>query len=113
MFLLWESPSFLALAGYPDKAKVVLDSMRIANGKPDVSIDFKVPAVTIGTRGGMARQLGVVFGRPMLYSTITVCLSCFVLNFVMYGCLYSMPQVLPKVNMGVTPAMGLMVGCLW
>lgn len=116
MLFLWESPSFLACRGYHDQAKDVLRNMRHFNGCHDVPIDFKPPMVVGPSNGaydGFARQLSIVFGPKMIYSTITVCYSCFVLNFIMYGCLYSMPQVLPKVNMGVSPALGLVVGCLW
>lgn len=115
MFWLWESPSFLALHGKTDQTRAILDKMRWMNGKEHVPIDFKPPVQVQRANAfeQMSRQMGVVFGKSLLYSTITISFSCFVLNFVMYGCLYSMPQVLPKVDMGVTPAMGLVVGCFW
>lgn len=113
---LHQSPSYLALHGHYDDAKAVLISMRNNNGKPaDLSVEFRLPPAvehksyseTVG------KQIGIVFGSKLLYSTITVVYSCLTLNCIFYGCLYAFPQVVTEVDMGSSPAMALLMGALW
>mmetsp|Transcript_106073 Transcript_106073/g.298203 ORF Transcript_106073/g.298203 Transcript_106073/m.298203 type:complete len:237 (+) Transcript_106073:42-752(+) len=55
-------------------------------------------------------KLGVVFGRSLAVSTLITCFSTYTLNFLFYGGLYAFPQVLPDFDMGVSPAMSLILG---
>lgn len=115
VLLLYQSPSFLAVHGQYDSAKQVLEAMQLQNGKGTSPIEFQPPVAcaSAGAMEAMRRQMGVVFGRHLLYSTITMIFSCFVLNIVFYGCLYAFPQVVADVHMGDSPAASLIIGALF
>lgn len=128
LLLLHQSPSFLAVSGKTDDAKAILESMRSDNGRPEVSVDFKVhtnanqlPArmrrnsrrVSVQSRGEFWRQMGVVFGPDLCMSTLINMYSCFVLNFMYYGCLYAFPQVLAASSEGGGAALELLIGAVW
>jgi putative MFS transporter len=111
---LWlvESPSYLAIHGYREKALKSLRSLSRDNGHPDtLSVEFQTP-MQATTAGWMASsdKVGMVFGPKLLFSTMTVCFTTFTLNFLFYGGLYAFPQVLPELEFEVTPAANLMVG---
>jgi len=106
--LLQESPAFLAEAGRHDEARNVLEHMRRLNGHdPDVvSVVYKTTDAQGGrdAAGGAAppappaplrwqRQLRVVFGRDLAYSTITLACCTFMATFVEYGTAYAEPRV--------------------
>merc|ERR1719503_19663 len=65
------------------------------------------------TKDLVARQFGIVFGRHMLVSTMTMVFTCFVLNILFYGCLYAFPRIVGDVGMGPSPAVALLQGALW
>jgi len=116
MFYLHESPSWLAVNGFHGHARDVLEDMRFFNRCPNQSIDL-CPTDLEGSRSanasvGIRERAFVIFGRAMLYSTFVVAYSCFALNFVFYGGLYAIPQVLTKVHTAHSPALGLMLGAL-
>jgi len=116
MVYLQESPSFLAIVGRPELAKQQLLDMRRDNGNEHISVDFKTTDVVQGKRecgASLIVQLGIVFGRRMIVSTLVICFSCFSLNFVLYGGIYALPQALPNVNMGMSPAAALFFSALW
>jgi len=126
---LHQSPSFLAVAGRREEAKQVLESMRYDNRAPDVPIDFRVATrasqlperirrnsrrLSVHSRGELRRQLSVVFGPDLWLSTLINMYSCFVLNFLYYGCLYAFPQVLSASSgMEGGAALELLIGALW
>lgn len=113
--LLGQSPSYLALHGQHEEAKQELAALRRANGGSAMSVDFRPPPVVESgsAKDAVARQLGIVWGRRMRYTTGTAVYSCFALNVVFYGCLYAFPQVVSDIEMGSSPAMSLLVGALW
>jgi len=127
---LFESPFFLALNGRHFRAKRTLEDMRRLNGIDDqVSVEFRSPfhggsQEVERTASGRdvrracsippwSKQLSIVFGRQLIVPTLACCFSCFVLNFTIYGGLYALPQVLPGVKMGISPATALAIGALW
>lgn len=125
---LFESPLFLALHGRHLRATKILEAMRHMNGMDDqVSVSFRGPSdspLVERTASGRnicksctipswSKQLSIVFGKHLLVPTTACCFSCFVLNFTIYGGLYALPQVLPGVKMGISPATALALGALW
>jgi len=116
MCWLWlnESATWLALQGQTDKAKDVLKSIRWWNRKEQESVDFAPsPAVEVESFAAMRQQMSTAMGETLRFTTVALCFSCFILNFVYYGTFYSFPLVLGKVDMGYSPAVALIMGALW
>lgn len=111
-FWLVESPSFLATHGRVEEAMQVLEHIRDANGYSKCRVNFK-PSPLLPENDGSMAKLGVVFGRNLLFTSVVTCTSCLVVNFVFFGGLYSFPQVLPDMELKVTPALNLMISALW
>lgn len=110
-FFLSESPFFLASEGRKEEAAAVLNKIARDNCRPEVSTDFQTTAKTHGDEAWYEKLCAVV-GTKFLYSTIVVGYSTFCLNFVFYGGLYAFPQVLPDMDLSVSPAMNLIIGAL-
>lgn len=119
LFFLVQSPAYLATKGEHAKARAVLKSMAHQNGVLTGSSAFRyengpAEAVESAETGDSFRlQFQALFGWRMLYSTLTVVYSCFVLNIVFYGTLYAFPQVAENVNVGTSPAVGVLLGAIW
>lgn len=113
MFLV-QSPTYLAAKGEHAQAREVLVSMARQNGAPAVSSAFRQDAAPIDAGGSSAdAQYQALFGRRMLFSTVTMLAACFVLNLVFYGVLYGLPQVVENVDTGVQPAVSVVMGAVW
>lgn len=115
IFVLEESPSYLAVTGRSAEAQAVLESMRSDNDAMDVHIDF--PQQSAGTSSAqrthsvsVLESLQIVFGRHMWFTTLVTCVSIFTLNFLFYGGLYAIPQVLTDLKLHISPAGNLMLG---
>lgn len=115
LLFLNESASWLASRGSVEKAMTVVKSIQWWNQKEHESIEFSAPVLekSEGTVDAIRQQMAVATGRILGFTTVVLCLSCFVLNFVYYGSFYSFPLVLGEVDMGVSPAMALILGALW
>lgn len=114
-FLLHESPAYLALRGDHQGARRSLEGLAADNGERSASLDYQPPAAVAqgSTKDLVARQFGIVFGRHMLVSTMTMVFTCFVLNILFYGCLYAFPLIVGEAGMGASPAVALLQGALW
>lgn len=110
---LGESPTYLAAKGQHAEAREVLVSMARQNGAPAVSSSFRQEAVPSDPGGSFDAIKQAVFGRRMLFSTVTMLYTCFVLNLVFYGVLYGLPQVVENVDTGVKPAVSVLLGAVW
>lgn len=109
-FFLYETPSFLAVHGRNEEAKKVLEKMSRQNGLPESeSLDFRPPRSSVASESGVLHKLGIVFGPSMLFTTIVTSFSCFALNFLFYGGIYSFPKILPDIETGVSPAASLLI----
>jgi len=106
MFLV-QSPTYLAAKGEHAQAREVLVTMARQNGAPAVPGAFRQEAATLDAGGSSDAQYQALFGRRMLFSTMTMLFSCFVLNLVFYGVLYGLPQVAENIDTGVRPAVGV------
>lgn len=116
ILFLNESPSFLLVNGRRQEAERVLTSLRDDNGVSGVPIDLgpepEMAVQTTSSQQSSMDKLRIVLGRHFLYTTITVCVSCFNLNFLFYGGLYAFPQVLPHLELQLSPAVNLMLGAI-
>lgn len=112
---LKESASWLALHGENNGAEDILRSIQWWNSKEQEPVNFS-PVKADAPQSDMESlkmQLDVAFGTTMRYTTAVLCFTCFVLNFVYYGGVYSFPLILGHVDMGVSPAGALILGVLW
>jgi len=119
VLFLPQSPFFHAALNEHEQAQAVLQLMRDDNRRHGVCVDyFKATSASAdpkscGTWGqSVLRSIALIWSCRMLYSTCTVIYSLFTLNVVFYGCLYAFPQVVSDVDMGLDPAMALVVGAL-
>jgi len=115
MFFLHESPTWLAFNGFHGLARDVLQDMRLLNRRPKVSVDV-CPKVVEGRRSANTSAAihgnASIFSKAMLYTTLVLAYSCFGFNFVFYGGLYAIPQVLTGVHTAHSPALALVLGAL-
>jgi len=120
-FFLYESPFFLALRKEYEEARKVLDGLRKLNGNPDVQTHFTplpqsramTPAQERTVESDSSEtweNLAIIFGSKMLFTTLVVCVLQLVGSFSYYGGMYSFPQVLPELNMTVSPAANMIIG---
>jgi len=93
IFLLPESPSFLASVGEGAQARDVLEALRRRNGKPGVPVLFRSGEV-LGRAPSLAGVLGDVLGPERRAGTLRLCFVALVQSFVLYGCGYAVPQAL-------------------
>jgi len=107
-FFLPESPRFYAAKGRREEAVKCLEDMRRQNGRPDVSVHDWTFIETSSEELGWS----FIWHRQLRCTTVTLCLSTFVLNYTYYGGIYALPQVLPAFELGVSPAMNLLLACL-
>lgn len=119
LFLLDESPAFLAVRGEHERARAVLERVRRWNGQPHVAVDFRPPQRQPhhGTTKTFRSNLATLFSLPYLFTTLTVIYSFVVVNFIFYGNLYAIPQILPGLSSGdesqaptVSMALGVVTG---
>jgi len=111
-----ESPSWLAARGKEEEAREVLAKMNRMNGSHCARLDFCVSQEEPAKLGfaDIRKDLGIIFGPAMLYTTLVSCFTCFVMNLLFYGGLYAFPQVLSEsVETGASPAFALLMGALW
>lgn len=110
-FLLPESPLFLASEGRKQEATEVLNDIARLNCKPELKTDFQVTARK-NTDDAWWEKLHMVLNKQLLYSTIVISFSTIQLNLLFYGGLYAFPQVLPDMNLSLSPAMNLIIGAI-
>mmetsp|Transcript_4238 Transcript_4238/g.13560 ORF Transcript_4238/g.13560 Transcript_4238/m.13560 type:complete len:468 (+) Transcript_4238:112-1515(+) len=111
-FFLVESPKYLATSGRGGEAHEALCSLAAANGRPappPVDLD---PAETPKAEGalGLSGRLWAVWGRRLGLTTFVLCFSTFTLNFLYFGTIYAFPQVLPSLELQISPGANLFLG---
>jgi len=107
-----ESPHYLAVFGRDNEAKKQLEVMAIQNGRPSTCLDFDVEKVPVGT-GSALHRIGTLFGRHLWATTVVVGFTTFMLNFISFGSMYTLPVVLSSVDLGMSPALSLAVATLF
>lgn len=113
-FCLYQSPLYLSCCGNQRDTRVVLHSIRRENRVEHLPVEFR-PSTTSPEEeeAPMLQQLSVIIGPELFGTTTILAFSCFVLNLVFYGCLYSFPQIMTEVDFGGSPAVNLITGALW
>jgi len=108
IFLLPESPVFLASFDKMDDAKAVLANMRWLNKTPDEELDFEPPPQKEKAPDGM-EGLRTIFGRRYLLLTFTLAFSTLIIKLFYYGGIYSEPLVLQEGH-GLQPGWEIALG---
>lgn len=116
-FLVFEAPSWLYVQGKYEEACQVLRYMAQKNGQPNLDVDFHV-AHAVAEDGSLSsrlhKNLMIVLGRNLLYTTCTLCFTLFAVNTFYYGGgMYAFLQVLPEAQLRTSPALNLLIGALF
>jgi len=106
---LQESPAYLAQQDVL-AAQKVLNEMRQLNGKDHIDMSFTSSSTWHSL--SLSNQLKLFLRPTMVYNTVILGYVCFAYNLTIYGAFYGFPQLLPHLNMGVTPVTALAVGAL-
>lgn len=115
-FMVLEAPSWLAVHNKYDQACEVLRTMAKRNGHPNLDIEFQIDRVVEHTPlfSQVSKNLVIIFGSNLLYTTCTLCFTLFAVNTFYYGGgMYAFAQILPEVNMQTSPALNLMIGVIF
>jgi MFS family permease len=110
LFGFVDSPHCSMAQGNVSQARAELETMRRQNNCPHVSIDFDVNTNAGELRPGAFDVLKVLFCRKLIGTTCVMCLTTAVINFVGYGIGYSLPIMLPQLDLGVHPPIVIMSG---
>lgn len=100
-----DSPHVSLAQGQPAAARMLLEIMRAQNGRPEVSVDFDQDLAATPRSLTVIAGLSAIFAPSLRCITAVACLSTFALNYVGYGAYYSMPIVLPTMDLGLAPAL--------
>lgn len=108
IFVLPESPVYLASTGDHVRAQRILTSMKRMNGMPGISVDYEPPLQDSASVPAM-EQLRIIFGTRYLRVTIILAYTTFIINFFYYGGMYTQPQVMQKGH-GLLPGWEIVLG---
>mmetsp|Transcript_58744 Transcript_58744/g.157041 ORF Transcript_58744/g.157041 Transcript_58744/m.157041 type:complete len:482 (-) Transcript_58744:131-1576(-) len=112
LLFLDESPAYYVVQGRPDRALRVLEHAAWLNGfEGSVAFDATAPVAPTGAGCNLEATM-TVFNRRHAYTTITMVFAAFVVNFVYYGFIYALPQVLVGMDLPVSPAVNILIACL-
>lgn len=99
-FFLRESPYYLSAKGKDEQAQLVVNAIYAANRKGPApllrSSEPGFPAKSQGTWNSLKSvvyNVSPIFSAKYIYTTITLCLCIFCLNFIYYGGLYVNTQI--------------------
>mmetsp|Transcript_52727 Transcript_52727/g.83685 ORF Transcript_52727/g.83685 Transcript_52727/m.83685 type:complete len:467 (+) Transcript_52727:44-1444(+) len=101
-----ESAHFLAERGRLQEAKDSLVQMQHQNAREEVSLDF-VPQQKLEKSPAFAPD--ILFSTTLWQTTSVLCLTTFMLNFMGFGSMYSLPHILQSVDLGMSPALSIVV----
>lgn len=92
-------------------ATEVLATMRSQNGcrHVDIELERRVELPDAAVHGFQWADIGVFLGPRLRCTTLVCMLSTFTLNFLSYGLAYSLPFTVPRLNLGMAPAVFLFV----
>lgn len=102
-----ESPHLLLATGQKAEADKQLDAMRRQNNKPTVSIEYSYCPPKDAPSMSSWESLCFLFSRALRSTTFTIGFTTFMLNFVSFGAMYTLPHVLSTVNLGMSAALSL------
>jgi len=108
IFILPESPVYLASSGDRVAAQRTFTAMKRMNGAPHVNVDYESQPQDSCKMPGM-EQLRIIFGRRYLKITTILAYTTFIINFFYYGGMYTQPQVMQKGH-GLAPGWEIVLG---
>jgi MFS family permease len=111
VFVLYESPFWLALHGHHAGAIQILTKMRDMNGRGEsVSVEFEPPRpLTVGPAITMVDAIRAIFDEKLKYTTTAIGLISFLTDYVTYGMRYTGPHVWPYLGSNFSPAMMMLM----
>ena len=107
MLFLYESPHYLVTSGQKQEAEKVLQYLAKDNYEVD-DVSFEHVEDVNKNQAHWSEVMPHIFGARFLYTTFTLCWLTFTCNFIYYGMLYALPQVLGDLKLSVSPALNLM-----
>ena len=109
MLFLYESPHYLVTSGQKQEAEKVLQYLAKDNYEVD-DVSFEHVEDVNKNQAHWSEVMPHIFGARFLYTTLTLCWLTFASNFIYYGMLYALPQVLGDLKLPVSPAVNLIIG---
>merc|ERR1740121_2448528 len=109
-----QSPYYLSINDRHEEAREVLRRMASDNLLDHLDVTFDTSRVNRKKTEPDQEvfQWRLLVSDDMICTTAIMVYSCFVLNFIFYGCLYAFPNVMTDVDLGSTPAASLILGAL-
>merc|ERR1740121_2999281 len=109
-----QSPYYLSINDRHEEAREVLRRMASDNLLDHLDVTFDTSRVNRKKTEPDQEVFHwrLLVSEDMICTTAIMVYSCFVLNFIFYGCLYAFPNVMTDVDLGSTPAASLILGAL-
>jgi len=109
-----QSPFYLSINDRHEEARDVLRRMSSDNFLDQMDVTFDTSRVKRKKTEPEQEvfQWRLLISDDMICTTAIMVYTCFVLNFIFYGCLYAFPNVMTDVDLGSTPAVSLILGAL-
>lgn len=106
-FFVVESPSYLSVHGRRDEALEVLETVRYRNSV-DINVrDWEARSTEAQPSGSFSYM--ALFTRANLYTTLTLCVGTFSLNYSSYGMMYALPIILHSSKLELVPSETMML----
>jgi len=102
-FFVVESPSYLCLRGRRDDAIEVLETLRSRNGVQTDVNDWELRP-TEEQSSVRSWSYTALFTRSSIFTTLTLSICTFSLNYSGYGMMYALPIILRKSNLDIVPS---------
>lgn len=108
MYFVVESPSYLSLRGRRDDAIEVLETLRSRNGVQTDVHDWEQRQIEAQS-DTRSWSYSALFTRSSIFTTLTLCMCTFSLNYGSYGMMYALPIILRKSNFDIVPSVTMML----
>lgn len=109
-----QSPFYLSINDRHEEARDVLRRMSSDNFLENMDVTFDTSRVKRKQTepDKEVLQWRLLISEEMRCTTAIMVYTCFVLNFIFYGCLYAFPNVMTDIDLGSTPAGNLILGAV-
>lgn len=103
-----ESPAYLCINGRRSEAEASLEAIRQRNGVQIDTSNWELRP-TEAPAAARAWSYGALFKKSSLFTTMTLCVCTFSLNYSSYGMLYALPIILRKSSLDIYPSTTMLV----